>query len=324
MQPLPGLGLAAAPRMPAVPARTHSVTVAAVQTPLRLYSDEAQFRAQMAGAVAEAMRHAPDLIVFPEDVGTGLISLGIPGAERLAGIPELAAALALRGGQRVAMQMAAGPLSTTRILLLAGADRMRAAYTGVFSELARAHSVHIVAGSILLPHEGARDGAVHNTSFLFAPDGRVLGQVDKVSLIPLEAADGLDVVPGDPRQVRPWVTAAGTFGPLICLDAWDAQLAASLVDQGAQMLIVPSANPEPWTPEELAERKRGMFARVRELGVPGVEAFAVGSLAGVAFEGRSWILAPNAAALEGVRILAQADSPTEAQVIAATVELPAR
>ena len=265
---------------------------------------------------------SPDLIVFPEDVGTGLVTLGVPDADRLTSLPAVIAALFARDAERVGEMIAAG-VSPARALLLARAERMRAVYVGVFAQLAQTHQVHIVASSILLPHEGARDGAVHNTSLLFAPDGGVLGTVDKVNLIPLEAADGLDAVPGDPRRVRPWPTTIGCLGPLICLDAWDARLAASLVEQGAQMLIVPSANPEPWTPEELAARKQGMFARVRELGVPGVEAFAVGSLAGVRFEGRSWILAPDPAMPEGVRILAQADSPTRPQVIAATVELPA-
>jgi len=323
MQTLPGVGTVVAPLLLAAPAAAHSLTVAAVQAPLRLYSDEAQFHAQMTDAVALTMQHAPDLIVFPEDVGTGLVALGLRDADRLDSLLAAVQALLEDGGPELQEMIAAGS-SPPRAILRAKAERMRAIYVRVFSDLAQMNDVHIVAGSILLPHQGARDDAVHNTSVLFGPDGAVLGTVDKVNLIPLEAADGLDVVPGDPRQVGPWETAIGTFGPLICLDAWDAQLAGSLVERGAQMLVVPSANPEPWTAEELAARKQGMFARVRELGVPGVEAFAVGSLPGVPFEGQSWILAPDAEAPEGVRILAQADSPTEPQVIAATVELPAR
>ncbi len=63
---------------------------------------------------------------------------------------------------------------------------------------------------------------------------------------------------------------------------------------------------------------------MRELGVPGVEAFAVGDLAGLSFEGRSWILTPDPDAPDGVRIPARANSATAPQVIAATVGLPAR
>ncbi len=323
MHTLPAVGGLVAPLLLAAPVAAHSLTVAAVQTPLRLYSDEAQFRAQMTEAVARAMQHSPDLIVFPEHVGTGLVTLDVGDADRLDSLPAVVGALLEDGGEGVQEMIAAGA-SAPRAILLVRSERMRSVYVGVFSELAQMNDVHIVAGSILLPHEDARDGAVHNTSLLFAPDGAVDGGVDKVNLIPVEAADGLDIVPGDPGQVGPWETAIGTLAPLICLDAWDTRLAASLVERGGQMLVVPSANPEPWTAEELAERKQGMFARVRELGVPGVEAFAVGSLAGVPFEGRSWILAPDAEAPEGVRILAQADSPTEPQVIAATVELLAR
>lgn len=109
--------------------------------------------------------------------------------------------------------------------------------------------------------------------------------------------------------------------PLICYDAWDAELAARLVNEGAQVLLVPLANPEPWDERAITERKEGMFSRVRELGVPGVEVFGVGSLAGLPFEGQSWILAVDPDGPEGVRVLAQAATATDPEIIVADIPL---
>lgn len=309
---------------PAGHACARVLTVAAVQAELRFYTREQDFRERMAAYVTEAMAHQPDLVVFPEDLGTGLVALNAPLAARMHSLRGTMVAVALHDPWAVARALFTRSLSLPRALLLAAARRVRATYVSTFSELARAHQVHICAGSVLLPHEGPRQDAVYNTCFLFGPDGAIVGSIDKVSLIPLEGPKGLDVAPGRREDVTVWRTPIGNLGALICLDAWDRELAAALVEAGAQLLVVPSANPARWTPAEEAARREGLYARVRELGVPGVEAFAVGALAGIGFEGRSWVLAPDPAQADGVRIIARADSATAPGVIAATVELPAR
>ena len=62
-----------------------------------------------------------------------------------------------------------------------------------------------------------------------------------------------------------------------------------------------------------------MYARTVELAVPGVECFGVGRLAGLPFEGRSWIIAPGGP--DGVEILARAPNAVEECVISARLEL---
>ncbi len=306
------------------PIATRELTVAAVQAPLRFYTREAQFRKEMARWIEQAMRHDPDLIVLPEDVAVGLVALGAPLTAHSRTLMQAIAAVALRHPGAAMRAMVSRSVSIPRALLLAVADHVRAVYTGTFAELARAYSVYIAAGTVLLPHPGQEDDAVYNTFFLFGPDGAIAGSADKVNLIPLEAEAGLDLTPGNRDDLPVWSTPFATVGPLICYDAWDVELATALVEQGAELLLVPSANPEIWTRDVLAERKEGLFARVHELAVAGVEPFAVGNLAGLPFQGRSWILVPDASAPDGVRIVAHVDSPTRPQVIAATIELPAR
>lgn len=306
------------------PPPSSELTVAAVQAPLRFYPDEAQFREEMARWIEEAMQHAPDLIVLPEYVALGLVALGAPLTTHSRTLPQVIAAVALAHPIAAVRAMFSRSLSIPRALLLAVADRMRAVYTETFAELARAYGIYIAAGTVALPHVERENDAVYNIFFLFGPDGVIAGSADKINLIALEAEAGLDLAPGERDAPAVWTTPFATMGPLICYDAWDVTLARALVEQGAELLLVPSANPETWTADVLAARKEGLFARVRELGVAGVEAFAVGELAGLPFQGRSWILIPDANASEGVRIVAHADSPTRPQVIAATIELPAR
>lgn len=303
-------------------AHPEAITVAAVQASIRFFSRPDRFREEMATHVRDAMRCSPDLIVLPEDVGTGLVALGTDYARSASSIGQAIVAVAIRNLGGAVPRLLHPSFSVPRALLLTMAERMREVYEGAFSDLAAQHRVFIAAGSVLLPHPAADDGHVYNTFYLFGPDGRVLHTADKVNLIDLENEEGLDLSPGERQALTVWPTQIGAFAPLICYDAWDADLAARLVADGAQMLLVPSANPEPWTPQVLAERREGMYARVRELGVPGVEPFAVGSLAGLDFEGRSWILAPDPDEPAGVRTLARAETATEPEIICATVELP--
>lgn len=300
------------------------ITVAAVQAEMRFYPREADFREQMAACVREAMKHEPDLLVFPEDIATGLVAINAPLLSRARSLRSAMLTVALYDPWVAVRAAFSRTLSLSRALLLAAAPRVRNAFVATFSELARSHQVHICAGSVLLPHEDTPRAAVYNTCFLFGPDGSVLGTTDKVNLIPLEGPAGFDLTPGRRENISVWRTAIGNLGALVCLDAWDVELAARLVEEGAQLLIVPAANPVPWTPEEEAARRQGLYARVRELGVPGVEAFGVGRLAGLDFEGRSWILTPDPDEPDGVRVVARTPDATTAGVVVGAVELPAR
>lgn len=299
-----------------------SITVAAAQARIRLYPEAKQFRGEMSALIGAAMECSPDIIVLPEDIGTGLVALGTDFASRANSLRQAIVAVAIRNIAGAMPLLLHPSLSVPRALLLTLADRMREVYVSTFSDLAAEHAVYIAAGSLLLPRDDARDHRVYNRFFLFGPDGAIVDTAEKVNLIDLEAGDGLDLSAGAPDALSVWRTPIGNFAPVICYDAWDAPLVTRLVSDGAQMLLVPSANPEPWTEQVLAERREGMYARVRDLGVPGVEPFAVGSLAGLTFEGQSWILAPNPDRPDGVETVARAETAMTPEIISATVALP--
>lgn len=301
-----------------------SIKVAAVQSRIRFFCEPVDFRRQIALDVHRAMDADPDLIVFPEDIGTGLVGLGTSFVREASSLRHAIVAIGIRNLGRALHLLLRPSLSVPRALLLAMAEQMREVYVGTFSELAAACGVHIAAGTTLLPHEDGGDGAVYNTFFLFGTDGAILETAHKANLISLETKDGLDLTPGRREDINVWHTRIGSFAPVICYDAWDRELVGRLVNEGAQMLLVPAANPERWDERVCSERREGMYARVAEFGVPGVEPFAVGHLAGLPFEGRSWILEPDPDGPDGVRTIARAASATEPEVLSGTVELAAR
>ena len=176
------------------------IRIAAVQSGLRFFSNEKQFRRQIALDCERAMAHAPDLIVFPEDVGTGLAALGTGFACRAGSLQQAMIAIALRNLRAILPVLIRRQHSLPRALLLAMAERMREVYISTFSELAAEHHVHMAAGTTLLPHVNEDSGRVYNTFFLFGPSGSVIATADKVNLIDLEADKGLDICAGAAGQ----------------------------------------------------------------------------------------------------------------------------
>jgi predicted amidohydrolase len=92
-------------------------------------------------------------------------------------------------------------------------------------------------------------------------------------------------------------TDAGILGILICRDSTDAQLAAALVDRGAQILCIPTNNamPPDRSGPNLADEVRALDAQLATtLGVPVVRADVIGGVAGLVGAGTSMITQPSA------------------------------
>jgi predicted amidohydrolase len=97
------------------------------------------------------------------------------------------------------------------------------------------------ASAVYLP-----DGPeVYNAALVFAPDGTLIGRVDKVHLTKSEI-ETLDLVPGRLDDVRVVPTAAGRLGVAISLDAFTPDYLRHLDAQQAEIVIQPDANDMPW------------------------------------------------------------------------------
>ncbi|MDD4270295.1 MAG: hypothetical protein PHO07_15355 [Pirellulales bacterium] len=300
--------------------------MAVVQTRLQLYDRAAEFAAHMARRLEEAMEHRPQLVVLPEDIGTPLLTLGDAGlladCQRLA---EARTRLADRYRGPIEAACARWKVSPARGLWLVKADRIREVYGATFSDLARKHRVHIIAGSVpwAVPQ---KCGEVHNASCLFKPDGSLHVVARKVHLTPLERSDGLDLSPGEPQDLRVFEVEEVKVGVLVCADGWHGELADRLVKQGAELLVQVSANPEVWGDGTRRGWESSLFTQVERLGVYGVVCMGVGSLFELPFQGQSQIIAPRRP--DGPRgrrpyVLRETRSATEEEVISLRLEFPA-
>ena len=108
----------------------------------------------------------------------------------------------------------------------------------IFSTLARWYRVYIMAGSYLLP-EGDR---VMNRAILYGPDGSFIGKQDKVHLMPIEKEWGISR--GSKLEVFP--TPLGKLAFPVCMDATYFETFRILEKQGAEIVMIPIANPEPY------------------------------------------------------------------------------
>ncbi len=264
---------------------------------------------QMDAVQAATDPDLPTLVVFPEDVGLMLVVQGMQ--SRLDGIESIEDAIG------AVVRANALPLSWTRLIrwkswvpaLLLNRNRQIAeTYFEVFSAAARDYGVYVVAGTAPLPPYRIEDGIVnwragpvehnvYNTTYLFGPDGLVIGAQDKVELIELEREAALDLRAGTVQSLQVFDTAVGRIGLAICLDAFSDDVVDRLVELGAQILVQPSANPGPWNDWQQEDWLRSSHARVA---VQNHFDYAVnpmlnGPLWDIAFYGQSAIVASAAA-----------------------------
>jgi predicted amidohydrolase len=212
------------------------------------------------------------------------------------------------------------------------------AYKNAFAEAARTFGVTLVAGSGLLPHiteEASRNvhitnPKVYNTSFVFAPTGTLLGRSQKMYLTAgLESRLGLSR--GKLSDLRVMQTPVGRLGIPICLDAFYTSVIDHLDGLGAEIVVMPSANPLPWSgswaanpalSEGEAWTHNGLSKQLQNrLSISyGVNPMLVGQVWDIAFEGCSSLVAKT---LDGTtQIPSQAKNPTSLDFVRATVDAP--
>ena len=230
--------------------------------------------------------------------------------QRLAGIDSIGTAI------ETAVKAHTMQLLWTRLIrwkswvpaLLLNKNKMMAeTYFEVFSAAARDYDVYLVAGSAVLPPYRIQDGVVqwqrgpthhrvHNTSYLFGPDGLVIGKQDKVRLIELEAEAALNLNPGRLEDIQVFDTPIGKIGIAICLDAFIPEVIDSLVEQGAQILVQPSANPGPWNTWQQQDWLRSSHEKIMvdERFAYAINPMLTGPLWDIAFYGQSSIVARGA------------------------------
>lgn len=297
-------------------------------------------------------RH-PALVVWPEWVGAPLLFTGH--------VARVRRATSFQGAlKRVALAEPWGawnawrafhPPSLLECVYAARAPRVHRTLWETFSGIARDFGLWVVAGSALLPASqrgqdtpdfqpyGAR---TYNTSYTFSPEGRCVAAARKANLVPTQE-DALHLSPGRPEDLTLLPTPFGRLGTLIGYDGflkphtpqepWFVPCAQYLDALGADILAQPSANPWPWEAPSAFNTSQHRSEQWRDEGLQGqlgtlkhvryvVSAQLVGSLLGTTFEAPSSILERTASG--EVRVLAQAQTMREEDVVHATVPTAAR
>lgn len=234
---------------------------------------EAKINSLMEKAAAMSDPRLPALVVFPEDVGLMLVLAGME--KELRQVQTIAEGVqkAVRLWLWPALYHRARGFEWVPALFFTRRREIASVYFDVFSNAAKRHGVYLVAGSVVLPPFPVEDGVVcwwrrplarrlHNTSFLFGPDGRVIGKQDKVHLIELEQDQALHLDPGSLESLRVFETELGRIGIAICLDCFQDAVVEALERQKAEILVQPSANPGPWSGEQQLDWLNSAYRRV--------------------------------------------------------------
>ncbi len=272
--------------------RRDALVVAGVQWDMRPVASAADWTARLVIQCDLAARAGAALLVFPEYIGLSLLGL-------------LSEHRALRTASAAALSPA-----DVAVRLAAWAPVVVPLYRTVFSRLAAAYGITVVAGSTLVA-EGER---LENQAHVFGPDGRLIMVQPKLHLLAVESQWG--VVPGS--AMAP-IAGPLPLQPVVCYDASFFETYRLARKQGAELVAVPASDPDP--AYLTAKARRGAWARTQESGLVSVVGAGTGELYGILFTGKAAVYAPMAETPAGDGILAESPHPDGEGVAVATVNL---
>ncbi len=280
------------PRPGAAPAARHfhknRIRAAALQLELKLFRNPMDYVEEMHRRVKEAVAEGAQLVAFPEMNNLQLLGM-LPGIEQAAeaAVPNPEAA----GGKA----QGDDGITLADVIFYVG-PVMEPLLKTTFSTLAAVYGLYIMAGSFLLP-DGEK---MVNRAMLFGPSGELIGTQDKVHWTLPEKEWGLT----RGRRFNLFDTAVGKLAMPVCMDATYFETFRLLERRGAEVVIIPIANPEPYN-YWLA--LRGIWPRVQESPVYGIKSALVGRLLGFELTGRAGIFAPLELTPDGSGVLAEVE-----------------
>ena len=284
----------------APPVQGGCLNVAALQVQIQLFVDPIGYVDMIHRRVKEAVALGAHLVAFPEYNNLPLIGM-------LPGVAEMGETISTATEDTTQTK---GPAITVTDIIHYVGSVMAPFLDTLYSSLAVAYGIYLMTGSLLLP-----DGdKVVNRAFLYGPHGQLIGFQDKVHLMPMEMEWG--IAPGS--QFRLFDTEVGKIAAPVCMDATYFETFRVLELKGAEIVIIPIANPEPYN-YWLA--LRGIWPRVQEAPVYGIKSALVGSLLGFEFTGRAGVFAPAELTSDDSGVLDIVESAEEEGIAFATIDL---
>jgi len=286
----------------AEPPSRDRVKVGLVQMRMELVTSAADYALHAYQLTREAVERGAQFVVFPEYAGAPLLGL-VPGVKELASGHSM---------QDAINQLMGGADVTLGDVFHAVAPAARQIYVDTFSTLARKFSLHLMAGSLVLPGE---DGKLYNRAHLFAPDGRQIGEQPKLHLTSEEERW---LAPGNELHV--FDLPFGCVAMPVCMDYtfWETSRLAYLA--GAEILIDAAADA---TGENEWFAARGVRMRVNESPCYGLHVFLIADVVDFRGRGRSSVYAPVGLLSHGQSALACAASDDREEVVVCELDLAA-
>ncbi|MDO5657731.1 MAG: NAD+ synthase [Paracoccus sp. (in: a-proteobacteria)] len=136
-----------------------------------------------------------------------------------------------------------------------------------------------------------RDGGKLYNAYFVLKGGRVVARVLKHELPHKQLFDEMRLFDAGPVS-GPYAVGPLRAGSPICEDAWWPEVAETLAETGAELLVVP--NGSPYHRDKLDLRMSHMVARVVETGLPLVYLNSVGGQDDQIYDGASFVLNPGA------------------------------
>ena len=283
-----------------VPTRER-VTIGIVQMEMDLLDDGVQFAEKYHGLVRRAVEQGAQLVVFPEYAWLPILGLLPPVRD-----------LALKG---VTLEGAVNELAPGGGLTIEGVFRtiapaVKRIFETTANELAARFGVYLMPGSALTTD---RAGHLFNTSYLYGPDGTLVGTHHKMHPTKMEVdwmtcGNTLDV----------WTLPFAKIAAPVCMDFtyWETTRVATL--RGAEILLDMSADA---TADQPYLAARGDESRIQESFAYSTRVYAVTKLFGLNFRGPSHIAAPLGVCSDSTTYLAKAQTADQEEVIVAELDL---
>ena len=218
------------------------ITVVAIQPEFYYYYvNESDYTAYMTEMMEQAIVYQPDIVVFPEYIGEGLLGLQHPEINDYINSPW---------GWEEYCDARGIPVDWNYSYFEA-ADVTGTAYLNTFSALAVEYAVYIVAGSICLP-DGEISGTpghynydktgtvneVYNVAYFFDPNGNIIGTQKKVHLW---GDEQLYLTPSTEEDLQVFnISIRGIqvgVGIAVCYDTWFDSVGEILVQRGADIIF---------------------------------------------------------------------------------------
>ncbi|MCL5986134.1 MAG: nitrilase [Actinobacteria bacterium] len=270
------------------------VTIGAVQMQMELVRSGKHYAKKVFELTEKAVEQGAQLVIFPEYSATPLLGL-IPGIEKILKGHDISSAVS----------QFAGDDAMVADIFRAIAPDAKSIYVTTYSQIAKCFGIYVVAGSIFLP-DG--DGKVYNQCYVFGSDGEIVGIQKKLHLFQIESQWGL--CPGTEHVV--FDTRVGKIGITVCMDVTYFEPCRILASEGVELLVMPAANPEVY---RRWEQLRGLWARVQENCLYGVQCCMVGNFAGLHIQGLTSFYAPLDLTDDRSGILKTAETPDKEEVV---------